>query len=177
MKRGRGNRFPSPSPQPLQTIQIETTCFTGVLGQLKRELKFSRGKVKALGEFDFPRVTKEGGTGLGLHWVSGEGFSCGLALSITFSQASSTIRLWGKSLYLIGNHPLFLSRQFLNQTGKLSRTLSHLRQLHPADLAEVGGVGGGAVAHQGLRLRMGVGHLFVDVSSSRHDRVSNLRTC
>lgn len=54
-------------------MQIETTCFTGMLGQLERELKFSTGKVKAIGEFDSPRIKREDSTGLGLHWAGVEG--------------------------------------------------------------------------------------------------------
>lgn len=54
-------------------MQIETTSFTGMLGQLERELKFSRGKVKALGEFDSPRVLRGDSTGLGLQWLEVEG--------------------------------------------------------------------------------------------------------
>lgn len=58
-------------PQPVQMVQIETA--PGLLGQLEKELKFLREKVKALGEFDCLRVTRERSAGLGFQRVRVEG--------------------------------------------------------------------------------------------------------
>lgn len=116
-------RSPSPSPQPPQTMQMETICFTGILGQLPRELKFSRGEVKVCGGFDCPRITRESSTGLDLHWV-------GWRVLLRSGPASSSLKhldykTFGKATSLHWKPSLSPSRQFLNHSGELSRTPSH----------------------------------------------------